>query len=448
MPRTWTTNLGLIKPADGEEDGVWGDLVNDNSNIIDIAIDGVLSLTLTGTSSTLTTSDGSVSDGQYKLLVLGGGIVATHTITISPNDSQKIYFVRNTTSQSVVFTQGSGGNVTIATGDSGIIYANGGGASAAVSNLTDHFAMSSVKITGGAISGASISASSATLTGGTIDGMTVGATTASTGDFTDLSADTLTLNGTAVTASAAELNILDGATLSTTELNYVDGVTSAIQTQLNSKQATDATLTALAAYNTNGLMTQTAADTFTGRTLTGTANQITVTNGDGVSGNPTVAAVVASQAEAEAGTDSTKLMTPQRTSQAISKLGKMQDLGTMDTSSGTSPKSLSVTLTNYSHLLFEFNGVSHNSGSNQDYSIGTGVINASAGGTTALNGQVWVSLWSGIATTNLSRGTLPSGVSDGNRISQTGYDTTTTTIELKVSAGSFDGGSVKVYGVP
>lgn len=38
-----------------------------------------------------------------------------------------------------------------------------------------------------------------------------------------------------ITASASELNILDGATLSTTELNYVDGVTSAIQNQINDK---------------------------------------------------------------------------------------------------------------------------------------------------------------------------------------------------------------------
>ncbi len=40
---------------------------------------------------------------------------------------------------------------------------------------------------------------------------------------------------TDVTATAAEVNILDGATLTVTELNYVDGVTSSIQTQLNSK---------------------------------------------------------------------------------------------------------------------------------------------------------------------------------------------------------------------
>ncbi|MCC6932544.1 MAG: tail fiber domain-containing protein, partial [Deltaproteobacteria bacterium] len=53
-------------------------------------------------------------------------------------------------------------------------------------------------------------------------------------------------------------------------------------------QASDATLSALASYNTNGLLTQTAADTFTGRTLTGTTFDVAVSNGNGVSGNPTL----------------------------------------------------------------------------------------------------------------------------------------------------------------
>ena len=53
-------------------------------------------------------------------------------------------------------------------------------------------------------------------------------------------------------------------------------------------QGYDATLNALASYNTNGILTQTGVDTFVGRSLEGTTNRITLTNGDGVLGNPTV----------------------------------------------------------------------------------------------------------------------------------------------------------------
>jgi len=52
----------------------------------------------------------------------------------------------------------------------------------------------------------------------------------------DANFGTWAINNVTVTSAAAELNILDGATLSTTELNFVGGVTSNIQTQLNSKQ--------------------------------------------------------------------------------------------------------------------------------------------------------------------------------------------------------------------
>ena len=48
---------------------------------------------------------------------------------------------------------------------------------------------------------------------------------------------TYTLSSFGITATAAELNKLDGVTATATELNYVDGVTSNIQTQLNNKAA-------------------------------------------------------------------------------------------------------------------------------------------------------------------------------------------------------------------
>jgi|688.fasta_scaffold63293_6 microcystin-dependent protein len=206
MPSTYTSNLGIELPADGEQDGVWGDVVNDNMNILDRGINGSISLSLSGTSSTLTTSDGVLSNGQYKALILGGTPSGTHTITIAPNDAQKIYYVYNLSGQSVVLSQGSGTTVTIANNDTAVVYSDGGGGAAGVVNLTDHFAMNSAKITGGAISGVSLSTSSATVTGGTINGTTVGASTASSGAFTTLSASGATaLSGT--TTLTAQLGL-------------------------------------------------------------------------------------------------------------------------------------------------------------------------------------------------------------------------------------------------
>lgn len=53
-------------------------------------------------------------------------------------------------------------------------------------------------------------------------------------------------------------------------------------------QAYDADLWALAGVSSNGMLARTGAGTAAARTITGTSNEISVANGDGVSGNPTL----------------------------------------------------------------------------------------------------------------------------------------------------------------
>ena len=52
--------------------------------------------------------------------------------------------------------------------------------------------------------------------------------------------------------------------------------------------ALDPTLNSLAGFNSDGFVVQTASDTFTSRDIQGTTDEIDITNGDGVSGNPII----------------------------------------------------------------------------------------------------------------------------------------------------------------
>lgn len=178
MASTWTANIAIEKIADGEKTDTWGQITNRNFDIVDRATSGVgtIDLSSSGAAHTLSTTDGttgdSLDDGQYRVLVLDGA-TEDCTITVSPNDASKFYLVDNDSGYDVTFTQGTGANVTVSNGATGIIYCDGAGAGASVKDIID--------------------------------------------------ATTLVTLG--ITASPSELNVLEGITASTAELNVLDGFT-------------------------------------------------------------------------------------------------------------------------------------------------------------------------------------------------------------------------------
>lgn len=118
-------------------------------------------------------------------------------------------------------------------------------------------------------------ASVGTITSGVWNGTLIGGTYGGTG--VNNGASTLTLAANFATSGANAL------TLTTTGATNVT-----LPTSGTLFSSANGPLNALSTYNTNGLLTQTAANTFTGRTVTGTAGTISVSNGDGVAGNPTL----------------------------------------------------------------------------------------------------------------------------------------------------------------
>ena len=133
MGSDYTDNNKFEKIGTGEQAGTWGTTTNLNFDMIDRAINGVTSIGLTGTTSTITTSDGTLTDGLFKVLQFTGSLSAGHTVTIAPNSVEKLYFINNTSGNTLTFIQGTGGTVgngravAIENNKTGIIFCDGSG---------------------------------------------------------------------------------------------------------------------------------------------------------------------------------------------------------------------------------------------------------------------------------------------------------------------------------
>lgn len=239
----------------------------------------------TGVTATVTSNDGT--HGDNVLIELDGELVALAGVTAATNALP--YFDSSSTATTCTLTS-------------------------TARSLLDDTSFSAMRTTLELGSISTQDASSVTITGGSISGITdLPIADGGTGSSTASGARTNLELGTIATQNANNVTITGGAISGITDLTIADGGTGAstasgartnlelgsmaleATTSYYTKTATDAafqpldsTLTAVAAYNTNGLLTQTAADTFTGRTISA-GTGINITNGSGVSGNPTVA---------------------------------------------------------------------------------------------------------------------------------------------------------------
>jgi len=152
MASTWTLNNAVEKIADGEKTDTWGQITNRNFDILDRAASGVGTIDLSGSGAahSLSTADGTtgdaLSDGMYKVLVLSGATEAC-TVTVTPNDASKFYLVDNNSGYDCTFTQGTGANVTVANGSTGVIYCDGTGAAANFRSVIDATTLTTLGIT-------------------------------------------------------------------------------------------------------------------------------------------------------------------------------------------------------------------------------------------------------------------------------------------------------------
>ena len=267
-------NIQLGKTAAGEIDTSSGNLTIDSAGGTITLDDNVTisgNLTVSGTTTTVDSTTVSIQNA----FVFEGATDDAHETTLTTIDptADRTISLPNVSGTLPVLAAASTTQITSTPEELNIL--DGVTATASELNALDGITSSVSELN--ILDGVTATAAELNLIDGSAAGTIANSKAVIYGSSGEVNATTLQIAGTAITSTAAELNILDGVTSTTSELNLMDGGTTAGTTAV---AGADGIVT-----NDNGTMRQTTTDTFdtylaqtsktlTNKTISGSANTL------------------------------------------------------------------------------------------------------------------------------------------------------------------------------
>jgi microcystin-dependent protein len=166
MASTYTTSLKIQQIGNGEQSGFWGSTTNTNWNLIEQAVAGVQTITMSNANYTLTNLNGVLDEARNMVLVIQGTNSGIYQV-IAPLNQPKMYVISNQTSGGYAITIGasSGSVITIPNGVTAQVYTDGTNFFSAQTGSAGNFTVNGTLTASGVTDTGSLSAASLSVSG-------------------------------------------------------------------------------------------------------------------------------------------------------------------------------------------------------------------------------------------------------------------------------------------